>query len=387
MKELLTKEHNKWFKESPEAFYFSPGRINVIGEHIDYNGGRVLPLAISLGIYGSLSFTNDKECRVVSNIFDGIFEFLVTDYSHSQSDSFVKYIKAILYIFNKNGFVCDKGFNLYLYSTLPASSGLSSSAALELLISHIVNDVCGFGLDDLTLVLYSQAAEREYVGVNCGIMDQFAIGMSKKDKAILLDTASIDYQYINFKLDKVVFLILNTNKPRNLSDSKYNERRSECEKALELLNEFSGKKNQNLCEYTLEQLESYKSRLDDVLYRRSYHVITENLRVKKAVIAMENNDYVELGKLLFQSHKSLKDDYEVTGKHLDTIYSSLLKCQGVYGGRMCGAGFGGCAIALVDENKVDEIEKIVSKEYKEKTNIDLSIYIAQSSNRTEKINS
>ena len=221
MKENLTRGFQKAFLQKPEELYFSPGRVNIIGEHIDYNGGKVLPMGISLGIYGAITFRKDTTCRCVSEGFnhEAIYEFDLNGFS--ESDDFTKYIKGVIYVLRKyKNANITHGFDLYMTSTLPASSGLSSSAALELLISHILNDEFKLGLSNLDCVLVSQQAEREYAHVNCGIMDQFAIGMSEKNKVILLDCATVDYKYFDFKLDGATLVIINTCKPRNLSESK-----------------------------------------------------------------------------------------------------------------------------------------------------------------------
>ena len=387
MREELIRGYEKAFGVKPKMLYFSPGRVNIIGEHIDYNGGKVLPMGISLGIYGAITWRSDSLCRCVSEGFnhEAIYEFDLKGYS--ESDDFTKYVKGVIYVLTKyKGAKIDHGFDLYMTSTLPASSGLSSSAALELLISHIVNDEYKLGLSNLDCVLMSQAAEREYAHVNCGIMDQFAIGMSEKDKVILLDCATVDYSYFDFKLDGATLVIINTCKPRNLSESKYNERRAECEAALEVLKAKYGKNT--LCEYTMAELDSVKDKLTDNLYRRARHAITEEIRVEEATKAMQEGRLKDLGLLLNASHKSLKEDYEVTGLHLDTIAEELQKSPIVLGARMTGAGFGGCAIALVNSTNKALINKLMdetNKIYHEKTGIYYKYYYCESSDKTGKM--
>lgn len=384
MREKLILGYEKAFNAKPEDFYFSPGRVNIIGEHIDYNGGKVLPMGISLGIYGAITWRNDSLCRCVSEGFnnEAIYEFDLKGFN--ESDDFTKYIKGVIYVLTKYKYAnIDHGFDLYMTSTLPASSGLSSSAALELLISHMINDEYSLGLSDLDCVLMSQAAEREYAHVNCGIMDQFAIGMSKKNKVILLDCAKVEYEYFDFRLDGATLVIINTCKPRNLSESKYNERRAECEAGLEVLKKKYGK--ETLCEYSMAELDSVKKELSDNIYRRVRHAITEETRVEEATKAMAEGRLKDLGILLNESHKSLKEDYEVTGLHLDTIASELQKSKIVLGARMTGAGFGGCAIALIksqDEHEIKELMDNVNKIYHEKTGIYFKYYYCESSNKT-----
>lgn len=384
MREKLIQGYQKAFRVKPEELYFSPGRVNIIGEHIDYNGGKVLPMGISLGIYGAISWRGDTLCRCVSEGFnhEAIYEFDLKGFN--ESDDFTKYVKGVIYVLEKyKGAKFDRGFDLYMTSTLPASSGLSSSAALELLISHILNDKYHLGLSNLDCVLMSQSAEREYAHVNCGIMDQFAIGMSEKDKVILLDCATVEYQYFDFKLEGATLVIINTCKPRNLSESKYNERRAECEATLEVLKKKYGK--ETLCEYTMAELDSIKNEISDNLYRRARHAITEEIRVEEACKAMAEGRLSDLGKLLNASHKSLKEDYEVTGLHLDTIAEELQKSPIVLGARMTGAGFGGCAIALVNSQDTKVINKLMddtNEIYHEKTGIYYKYYYCESSDKT-----
>lgn len=377
-KKELDNFYYKVFNNHPLEFIFTPGRVNIIGEHIDYNGGKVFPMAISLGIFGAYSFNETKDVKAVSLGFNTTPICFNLDDLKNINDDYTKYIKGVIYILDKHGYkeVLNEGFNIALISTLPASSGLSSSAALELLILHILNDHYKLGISNLDLVLYAQEAERKYVGVNCGIMDQFAIGMAKSSDAILLDTNSIEYEYVEVKLKSKLYII-NTNKPRNLSDSKYNERRSECEGALKKLQKHLNK--DTLCSYKLDELNKYKDELTDIEYRRCRHVITENERVYQAIIALNNHDEYKLGSLLKASHESLKNDYEVSGVELDTIVDALNGSNLVLGARMTGAGFGGCAIALIKDVREEEISKLfkdVKDVYKDKTGLELSYYLA-----------
>ena len=390
MIEKVKKLFKEKFNNNQPLIYFSPGRVNIIGEHIDYNGGRVLPMAISLGIYGAVSFNNSPFVKVYSDSFHETLEFNHNNFE--KDNSFLKYIKGIIYILQKHQYIKEiSGFDLLLFSTLPPSSGLSSSAALELLIIKILNDRYQLHLDDLMMIKLAQETERDYVGVNCGIMDQFAIGMGKKDYAIYLDTNEDEfgkylYKYIHFKITDATFVIINTNKPRNLIDSKYNKRRWECEKGLEIFKTVINKNT--LCDYTLEELENNKCIFDDIIYHRLKHVISENGRVKQALIAMETGNIEKLGSLLKQSHQSLKDDYDVTGLHLDTIWKELITCPMVLGARMTGAGFGGCLIALFKGNnhlEINEILNDINKKYLQITGINLDYYYAKSSDKTMRL--
>lgn len=372
----------KTYKYEPTYYYFAPGRVNIIGEHIDYNGGKVLPMAISLGIYAGVSFHKEKIVNAISKGFNMEPISFEINKTLVNANDFTKYIKGVIYVLKAHNYIqnLEEGFDIALVSTLPASSGLSSSACLELLILHILNDHFNLNIDNLTLVKLAQEAENKFVGVSCGIMDQFAIGMAKENKAIFLDTNKLEYRYVDFNLPKATLVIINTNKPRNLSESKYNERRSECDKALSILQKHYPK--DSLCSFTLDELNEVKLDLEPIIYKRAYHAITEEVRVEKAIVAMEENDLVTLGKLLNSSHESLKKDYEVTGLHLDTIVSLLQMYPQVLGARMTGAGFGGCAIALIIGNnhlEINEIMKEISIKYQEITGIKLDYYMAESS--------
>lgn len=377
----------KVFKTAPTMSYFSPGRVNIIGEHIDYNGGKVLPMAISLGIYAAVSFNNNSICNCVSKGFNNetIYSFDISNFE--KTDDFTVYIKGvILKLKEKLDLNFELGFNLYMYSTLPASSGLSSSAALELLIANIMNDYYHLGISEVELVKISQLAEREYALVNCGIMDQFAVGMGKKNKVILLDTESLDYNYYDFKLNNATFIIINTKKPRNLIVSKYNDRRKECEDVLSIL--MSKYSKMTLCSYTIDELNTIKDEISPTLYNRAKHCITENKRVLDCIAAMEIGDLKSVGKYLNESHNSLKYDYEVTGVELDAINEAMLKQEKVLGCRMTGAGFGGCLVALIDSTSKDEIDKImnyVKNDYFNVTGLVLEYYLASPCDGTKRL--
>ena len=386
MTENVRKLFVEEFNESNPLIYFSPGRVNIIGEHIDYNGGKVLPMAISLGIYGAISFNSSNQGVVVSSTFSLKKQFNVNDFV--KDDSYLKYLKGIIYVLRKRNLIKDiSGFNLLIYSTLPPSSGLSSSASLELLFVKMLNDHYNLELDDITMAKIAQEAEREYVLVNCGIMDQFAIAMGLKNHAIYLDTIlNEDGKYINFNLPDATLVIINSNKPRNLVESKYNERLDECNRGLAIFQKVINKKC--LCDYTLKELESNKGLFDEEIYRRLRHVISENERVIQALNAMEKADLVKLGTLLKASHQSLKDEYEVTGICLDTIYEELKKYPEVLGVRMTGAGFGGCLIALFKGNNQLAISKIldeINAIYFKITNLKFDYYNVESSDKTRRL--
>ncbi len=389
--DIILELKNKFFQtfnEDIESLYFSPGRINLIGEHIDYNGGLVLPVTISLGLYAGVKRNNSSIVRIISYPFYDK-EILELNLKKLEYDvpSFLVYLKGIILVLEKKYHISLRtGFDICIISTLPPSSGLSSSAALELLFIHIIDEYYHLSLKEKEKIEIAVEAEHEYAKVNCGIMDQASVELGKINKALLLNTSNLNYKYIPLNLDKETLVIINTNKPRALVNSKYNERREECKQALDILHSFN--KKSNLCDYGLDELEKHKDSLTEVLYKRAHHVISENLRVKASVKALENNDYLTLGALLKESHLSLKNDYEVTGEELDLIYYSLINLPKVLGIRMTGAGFGGCLIAIFntkDKEEISSIIKNVNEKYYSKTGLNLDYYIVKISCGTCKL--
>ena len=372
-------------KEGVRTF-FSPGRVNLIGEHTDYNGGNVFPCALSFGTYGAISLRDDKKVRMFSNNFKdlGIIEFNLDDIKYEKEHDWANYAKGVIDVLMKNGHKIDKGFNIAIDGNIPNGAGLSSSASLELLIAVMMDTLFDLNVDRVDLVKYSQEAENKFIGVNCGIMDQFAIGMGKDNSAILLDCNTLEYNYSNIDLKDNVIIIANTNKRRGLADSKYNERRSECETALE---ELKTKLDINaLGELSIEEFEENKELIEDETRRkRAKHAVYENIRTLKAKDALENDDLETFGKLMSESHNSLRDDYEVTGIELDTLVDLASKQRGTLGARMTGAGFGGCTVALVKRDFAKEFIENVSKGYKEKIGYDADFYIANIGSGTREI--
>lgn len=387
MKKQLELSHKLIYPISDEiSFYFSPGRINIIGEHIDYNGGLVFPCAISLGTYASLSLRNDDTINLYSGNFkeNGVISFKLSD-ELEKTGVWADYVKGVISEIKKDGHKIEKGFNAYIYGNLPNGASLSSSASLELLFAEIIRELNNLELSDLDLVKYSQRAENHFVGLHCGIMDQFAIGMSKKNHAILLDCATLKSDYAPLELGDNVILIMNTNKRRDLVTSKYNERCAECAEGLQLIKN-NYKEVNHLCELEVSDLPEIKRVItNEVVYRRVRHVISEMARVKKTFAALQTNDIRLVGKYINESHKSLKEDYEVTGLELDTIVRLAQQCDGVLGARMIGAGFAGCAIAIVQKEKVDSIKETVLTGYLNEIGYSADIYIAETNNRTTKI--
>jgi galactokinase len=366
--------------------FFSPGRVNLIGEHTDYNGGNVFPCALSFGTYGAVSLRKDTKCRMYSYNFKdkGMIEFDINDIKFEEEHDWVNYSKGVINIMDNHGFKINSGFDLYVYGNIPNGAGLSSSASLELLTAVIVNELYNLNIDRISLVKYSQEAENKFVGVNCGIMDQFAIGMGKENNAILLDCQSLKYTYCNLDLQDCSIIISNTNKRRGLADSKYNERRQECEKALSI---FKEKLNiDSLGDLSIEEFEKNKDMLEnEIIKKRAKHAVYENQRTLKAKEALSNNDLDLFGKLMVESHKSLKEDYEVTGIELDTLVDLANSQEGTLGSRMTGAGFGGCTVSLVKNKNIDEFINSVGEKYKEIIGYSPSFYIAKTGDGTREI--
>lgn len=374
---ILKKFNEKFGYEKDVRVFFSPGRVNLIGEHTDYNGGHVFPCALSFGTYGAISQRDDKIVRMYSENFEdkGIISFEIDNLKNEEEHDWANYPKGVIDVLRKHGYDVNQGFDMLVYGNIPNGAGLSSSASLELLMAVMMNDIHQFNIDRVELVKYCQEAENNFIGVNCGIMDQFSIGMGQDSSAILLDCNTLDYKYSTVDLKDEVIVIANTNKRRGLADSKYNERRSECEEALkELQTEL---KISTLGELTEDEFEKNKHLIkSDIRAKRAKHAVYENQRTLKAVKALEDNDIETFGKLMNQSHNSLRDDYEVTGKELDTLVDLASKHEGTVGARMTGAGFGGCTVSIVKRNNVDDFINNVGKQYKEIIGYDADFYVA-----------
>ena len=373
LREVFTQQ----FRNERMGEYFAPGRINLIGEHTDYNGGNVFPAAITLGTYGVAAKRKDDKVRLYSENFPekGIIEFSLNDLSYDKSHDWANYPKGVLLYLQEAGHTIDTGFEVVFYGNIPNGAGLSSSASIELLTGVILEDLFDLTLERLDLVKTGKKVENEFIGVNSGIMDQFAIGMGQKDHALLLDTNTLKYEVIPAAFGEYVVAIMNTNKRRELADSKYNERRSECEEALaRLQTTLTIQALGELDEATF--YENTKTIEDDILIKRAKHAVTENQRTLKAKAALEAGDLTTFGLLLNASHESLKEDYEVTGVELDTLVAAAQKHPSVLGARMTGAGFGGCAIALVKADDWTDFVEKVSAEYLEKIGYATDIYQA-----------
>lgn len=377
----LKQEFIHRYGECEVETYFSPGRVNLIGEHIDYNGGFVLPAAISLGISAVVKRREDGIIRIYAREFSEEISFSVNDtfsFQQNKKTHWSDYVKATVQVL-KDNVVQLHGADILIGSDLPLGSGLSSSAALECLIAYTFNEEF-YAVNRTQLALDAQTAEREYVGVNCGIMDQFAVANGKMNQAILLNCATLEYEYIPADFKDYQLLIINSNKSRSLAESKYNERRSECDAAFEILSKFDIA--EDLChvhEISLGYLE------DDTLYQRAKHSILENKRVIYAVESLKNGSIEAFGQLLTESHISLDTDYEVSGHELNMIVHYSTHFDGCIGARMTGAGFGGCCIALVEKDKTERFITYVSKKYSEKTSLKADFYVAEIADGVRKL--
>lgn len=374
----LRNEFKAYFKTDPERVFFSPGRINLIGEHTDYNGGHVFPCAISLGTYGVYAGRQDTTVRMYSaNVPDqGTVTFDITDLAYQKTAGWTNYPKGMLYELQQAGFKLDHGFDLYVHGNLPDGAGLSSSASIELLMGTIARTVFNLDISQLDLVSTGKKVENDYIGVNSGIMDQFAIGMGKANQAILLDTNTMKYEYSPVELGDRVIVIMNTNKRRELQDSKYNERRGECEAALAKVQEKLPIKSLGDLDKDSFDRAAYLIN-DDTLLRRARHAVFENQRALQATTALIKNDLATFGQLVNASHVSLHYDYEVTGKELDTLVETAWEQPGVLGARMTGAGFGGCAIAIVAKDQVAAFQKNVGTTYEQTIGYAPTFYVAE----------
>lgn len=391
MEQEILKEMKAVFTEKFGAkatrSYFSPGRVNLIGEHTDYNGGHVFPCAISLGTYALVADRDDDKTRVYSmNLADkGVIEFPMKGLAYDKAKDWANYLMGVVRVFEQAGHACSHGFDIVINGTLPGGSGLSSSASIEVLTAVILNDAFGFGLDMVEMVKLSQKAENVFVGVNCGIMDQFAVGMGKKDCAILLDCNTLTYRYSKIALKDASIVITNTNKPHSLASSAYNVRRAQCEHALNELKEVKPELTA-LGELSNEEFNKLAGHIAEPLERqRARHAVYENNRTLEAVAALEQDDVKRFGKLMNASHFSLRDDYDVTGKNLDTLAELAWAQDGVIGSRMTGAGFGGCTVSLVRNDAIPAFKENISKAYTEIIGYAPSFYVASIADGTHRL--
>lgn len=378
VEKLIGKFKELYGDEGELRTYFAPGRVNLIGEHTDYNGGHVFPSALTIGTYAVARKRTDNKLRFYSENFDflGILESSLDDLVWDPKNNWTNYPKGVVWAFGKRGMMIEQGFDLLIYGNIPNGSGLSSSASVEVLTGVLLKDMFGFDVTMTDIALIGQFSENKFNGVNCGIMDQFAIAMGKEDHAIFLDTSDLTYEYAPIKLEKAKIIIACSNKKRGLGDSKYNERRSECEQAVADLQKVMNIKL--LGELSEEDFEQVKEAIHNpVCQKRAKHAVYENQRTIKAVEALKNNNIAEFGRLMNASHVSLRDDYEVTGIELDTLVDAAWNQRGVIGSRMTGAGFGGCTVSIVEDEFIEDFIKNVGAVYKDKIGYDADFYVVE----------
>ncbi|MDZ5711234.1 galactokinase [Jeotgalibacillus haloalkalitolerans] len=365
------------FNEAPERLFFAPGRINLIGEHTDYNGGKVFPLAITYGTYAYVRERNDKKVRLASTNFPqtGIITASLDQLEKNLETEWVNYPLGVIYFLKESGYKVERGFDVLFEGNIPNGAGLSSSASIEMAAGVMAKGLAGLSISQIELIKLCQRVENEYIGVNSGIMDQFAIGMGRQGQALWLDCDTLDFEYAPIELEHEKIVIMNTNKRRELASSKYNERRAECEKALKIIQKHTSV--ESLGELSVTQLSDVETWLNDsLLYKRVKHVVTENERTKLAFVSLKAGDLEQVGQLMNASHQSLKEDYEVTGEELDTLAEFAQVQPGVIGSRMTGAGFGGCAIAIVKTDAVDEFIKQTRRHYQDRIGYGPDFYVA-----------
>ena len=359
--------------------YFAPGRVNLIGEHTDYNGGHVFPCALTLGTYGLARKREDRTLRFYSVNFEklGVVETSLDDLVPHKEASWTNYPKGVMWAFEKRGYRLDHGLDILIWGNIPNGSGLSSSASLEVLTGVILKDI--FGFDQVSMVdiaLIGQDAENNFNGCNCGIMDQFASAMGKKDHAIFLDTNTLNYEYAPVVLEDAKIVITNSKVKHSLVDSTYNDRRNESETALrELQTEVE---IQTLGDLTEEEFEMHKNAIKDpIRQKRAKHAVYENQRTIRAVEALKNNDVELFGKLMNASHQSLRDDYEVSCEEIDILVDLAQAMPGVLGSRITGGGFGGCTVSIVKNDTVDRFVEEIGKAYQEKVGHEAEFYVVE----------
>lgn len=379
MKETVLKKFEELYGDANGAgVYFAPGRVNMIGEHTDYNGGHVFPCALTIGTYAAVRKRADRKLRFYSMNFKkmGVVESSLDDLTPSDAAGWTNYPKGVMWAFAERGMKMDCGLDIVLNGNIPNGSGLSSSASLEVLTGFYLRDLYGFDVTNVDLALIGQYSENNFNGMNCGIMDQFASAMGKKDNAIFLDTADLSYQYAPLVLDGAKIIVTNSNVKHSLVNSAYNERRSECEKALEELKTVVDIKG--LGDLSEEQFEANKGAIkDEVRKKRAKHAVYENQRTIRAVEALKNNNLKEFGELMNASHVSLRDDYEVSCEEIDVLVEEAWKVDGVIGSRITGGGFGGCTVSIVKDEAVAAFQEKVGAAYQERVGKAADFYVVE----------
>ena len=379
MKQTVLKKFEELWKDTNGVnVYFAPGRVNMIGEHTDYNGGHVFPCALTIGTYAAVRKRADRKLNFYSMNFEdlGIIETSIDDLTPSEAAGWTNYPKGVMWAFAERGMKMDCGLDVVLYGNIPNGSGLSSSASLEVLTGYYLRDLFGFDVTNIDLAKIGQYSENNFNGMNCGIMDQFASAMGKKDHAIFLDTADLSYEYAPLVLEGAKIVVTNSNVKHSLVNSEYNVRRSECEKALEELQTVV--KINGLGDLSEEEFEANKSVIqDEVRVKRAKHAVYENQRTIRAVAALKNNDLKLFGQLMNASHVSLRDDYQVSCEEIDVLVEEAWKIDGVIGSRITGGGFGGCTVSIVKDEAVDTFKEKVGAAYKERVGKTADFYVVE----------
>ncbi len=386
-KKMLEKFNEVYGEGGDIREYFAPGRVNLIGEHTDYNGGHVFPCALTLGTYGLARKRKDRKLRFYSMNFSrlGVLESSLDDLVPSEKAGWTNYPKGVMWAFEKRGYTFDTGVDFLIYGNIPNGSGLSSSASLEVLTGLMLKDL--YGVEELTmqdLALIGQYSENNFNGMNCGIMDQFASAMGKKDYAIFLDTSTLEFEYAPVKLKDARIVITNSKVKHSLVGSAYNDRRNECETALRELQTVVDIKA--LGELTEEEFEAHKDVItSDICRKRAKHAVYENQRTIRAVKALKENNVEEFGRLMNASHVSLRDDYEVSCEEIDILVDLAWKIPGVVGSRITGGGFGGCTVSIVKNDAVDTFISTVGEKYKEAVGHEAEFYVVDIGDGAHKI--
>ena len=381
LEKLRTEFEKKFGKLEDVRTYFAPGRVNLIGEHTDYNGGHVFPCALTLGTYGVARKREDKKLRFYSVNFEnlGIIESNLDDLTPSKEAGWTNYPKGVMWAFEGRGFKLPCGLDILIYGNIPNGSGLSSSASLEVLTGVILKDMFGFDVSMVEIAQIGQYSENNFNGCNCGIMDQFASAMGKKDNAIFLDTNTLEFEYAPVVLEDAKIVIINSKVKHSLVDSAYNDRRNECETALKELQEVVDIKT--LGDLTEAEFEAHKDAIkSEIRQKRAKHAIYENQRAIKAVGALKANDVETFGKLMNASHVSLRDDYEVSCEEIDILVDLAWATDGVVGSRITGGGFGGCTVSIVKNEAVDTFVETIGAKYEEAVGHKAEFYVVDIGN-------
>ena len=382
----LKSAYEAAYQKSATDIFFSPGRVNLIGEHTDYNGGFVFPCALSFGTYILLSKNDEQKINFRSLNMEAIYSLELTQLSEPlPNKAWANYPLGVFAQFIKRGISITQGYDILFWGNVPAGAGLSSSAAMEVVTAYALNELLGTGYELTELAKIGRAAEHEFAGVMCGIMDQFASAHGKTDHAIYLNCDTLEYDLVPVKLEGIKVVVTNTHSPHKLDSGSFNDRVRQCQLAVEQINAV--RPIQYLAELSQVEFEQVKDAItDETAHRRARHVVGEVQRTKDAVKALKNGDIVKFGQLMNQSHVSLRDDYEVTGPQLDALAEAAWKVDGVLGSRMTGGGFGGCTVSLVREESINTFIEQVGKEYTAKTGLKADFYIAEIGDGAHRVN-